>query len=259
VVAPIGVWNDLLVTLELRYAAATDVGLVREVNEDAQLAAPPVFLVADGMGGHAGGDVASAIVVEEFGRLAGTTYDADSAVRAVTDALEASQRRIEEHAAGGVGRAAPGTTVAGVLLVDGDGDGAQPSWLVVNLGDSRVYRIHGGELLQVSRDHSLVQDLVDSGEITEDEAADHPDRHVITRALGGPGFTEPDLFWLPVEPSDRLLVCTDGINGLIGDAVIGGILAAEHDPAAAARALVAAALDAGGEDNATAVVLHVVG
>jgi protein phosphatase len=243
------------VTAELRYDAVTDVGLVREVNEDAHLAAPPVFLVADGMGGHEGGDVASRIVVEELGRLAGSTYDEESAVHAVNSALEASQRRIEEHAAGRVGRGAPGTTVAGVLLVDGD----EPAWLVFNLGDSRVYRRHDGGLVRVSRDHSLVQDLVDAGDLTESEAADHPERHVITRALGGPGFTEPDLFWLAVEPSDRLLVCTDGVNGLIDDATIERILASEPDPGAAARALVTAALDAGGEDNATAVVLDVVG
>jgi protein phosphatase len=242
-------------TLEVRFSAATDVGLVREVNEDAYLTAPPVFLVADGMGGHAGGDVASAIVVEEFGALAGTAYDADSAVLAVAGALEASQRRIEEHAAGGVGRAAPGTTVAGVLVIE---KGAT-ALLVVNLGDSRVYRMRGGELAQVSRDHSLVQDLLDSGEITQDEVADHPERHVITRALGGPGFTEPDLIWLAVDEVDRLLVCTDGINGLVEDATIQRILAGEPDPAVAARSLVAAALDAGGEDNATAVVLDVVG
>ena len=199
--------------LELRYAAVTDVGLVREVNEDAHLAEPPVFLVADGMGGHAGGDVASAIVVEEFGRLTGTSYDAEAAVQAVGGALEESQRRIEEHAAGGVGRAAPGTTVAAAILVGG----AEPAWLVVNLGDSRVYRMRGGELTQVSRDHSLVQELVDSGDISEAEMAEHPERHVITRALGGPGFTEPDLFWLRLDEVDRLLVCTDGVNGLIGD------------------------------------------
>ena len=240
---------------EVRHGAATDVGLVREVNEDAYLSDPPLFLVADGMGGHAGGDVASAIVVEEFAHLAGTTYDADSALLAVTGALEASQRRIEAYADGGVGRAAPGTTVAGVLLVDGD----DPVWLVLNLGDSRVYAVRDGELRQVSRDHSLVQELVDAGDITEAEVADHPDRHVITRALGGPGSSEADVFWLGVGEVDRLLVCTDGVNGLLDDATIARVLADEREPAAAARALVAAALEAGGEDNATAVVVDVVG
>ena len=240
---------------EVRYAAATDVGLVREVNEDAHLTAPPVFVVADGMGGHAGGDVASAIVVEEFGALAGTAYDDETVVRAVAGALEACQRRIEEHAAGGVGRAAPGTTVAGAVLVE-RGD---PTWLVVNLGDSRVYRMHDGELHQVSRDHSLVQELLESGEITEDEVAEHPERHVITRALGGPGAGEADLFRLRLDEADRLLLCTDGVSGLVDDVTIRRILADEPDPARAARDLVAAALEAGGEDNATAVVVDVVG
>ena len=240
---------------DLRYAAATDVGLVREVNEDAYVLAPPLFAVADGMGGHAGGDIASAIVVEEIGRLGDREFDPDSAERAVLEALRESQRRIEEHAHGGVGRAAPGTTVAGVLLVEK----GEPRLLVVNLGDSRVYRMKDGHLVQVSRDHSLVQDLLDAGDITEDEVADHPERHVITRALGGPGFAEPDLFWVDVAGTDRLLLCTDGVNGFVDDTHIGRVLVAESDPAAAAAALVAAALDAGGEDNATALVVDVVG
>jgi protein phosphatase len=236
----------------LQYAVATDVGLVREVNEDAYVAAPPVFVVADGMGGHAGGDVASAIVVEELGRLADREFDAESAERAVLDALQESQRRIEEYAAGKVGRAAPGTTVVAALLVG-------ERWLIVNLGDSRVYRLSGDDLVQVSRDHSLVQDLIDAGDITAAEVADHPERHVITRALGGPGFTEPDLFWVDVADTDRLLLCTDGVNGFVDDTHIGRVLIAESDPAGAVGALVAAALDAGGEDNATALVIDVVG
>lgn len=241
--------------VELSYAAATDVGLVREVNEDAHVAAPPLFAVADGMGGHASGDVASAIVVEELGRLAGRRYDADAAIAAVTGALEESQRRIDAYAGGRLGRAAPGTTVAAVLLVEAGG----PRWLVVNLGDSRVYRVSGGVLTQVSRDHSLVQDLIEAGDLTEDEAAVHPERHVITRALGGPGFVEPDLFWLEPGDVDRLLLCTDGVNGLLDDTAIAAVLAAEPDTARAAAALVAAALAAGGDDNATVVVLDVVG
>ena len=242
-------------SVQLRYAAATDVGPVREVNEDAFFAAPPVFVVADGLGGHTGGDIASAIVVEEFGRLAGASYDADAAVRAVTEALEECHRRIEAYAAGRVGRSAPGTTVAGAVLVDGP----DPAWLVLNLGDSRVYRMRGGLLTQVSRDHSLVQDLVDAGRITEAEVAVHPERHVITRALGGPGSTEPDLFWLALDEVDRLLLCTDGVNGFVDDATIEHLLAGEDGAADAAQALVDAALEAGGEDNATVVIIDVVG
>ena len=106
-------------TIELRYAAATDVGLLREVNEDAHVAAPPVFAVADGMGGHAGGDIASAIVVEELGRLADQAFDRASAESAVLDALATSQQRIEAHAAGEVGRGAPGTTVVAAVAITG--------------------------------------------------------------------------------------------------------------------------------------------
>jgi serine/threonine protein phosphatase PrpC len=237
---------------ELRYAASTDVGLVREVNEDAYVAMPPVFAVADGMGGHAGGDVASAIVVEEFARLADRTFDRSGAEQAVVEALLRSQTRILEHAAGGVGRAAPGTTLVAAVLVE-------HSWLVVNLGDSRAYRLSGGDLVRVSRDHSLVQELLDAGDIREDEVAEHPERHVITRALGGPSFTGPDLFWVDLADADRLLLCTDGVNGFVDDEHIGRVLVSEADPAAAAAALVAAALDAGGEDNATVVVVDVVG
>ena len=242
-------------TVQLRYSAATDVGHVREVNEDAHLTAPPVFVVADGMGGHAGGDIASAIVVEELGRLAEGSYDEDAAVEAVSAALQESQRRIDEHAGGRVGRAAPGTTVVAAVLVGED----VATWLVANLGDSRAYLLRDGELSRVSRDHSLVQELLDAGRISEDEVAEHPERHVITRALGGPGFAEPDFFRLDVLDGDRLLLCTDGVNGLIDDAEIGEVLAREPDTAAAAAALVTAALDAGGDDNATAVVVDVVG
>ena len=237
---------------ELRYAAATDVGLVREVNEDAHVAAPPLFAVADGMGGHAGGDVASAIVVEELGHLGGRTYTAAEAERAVLDALHESQRRIDEHAAGRRGRAAPGTTVVVAVLVD-------DRWLIANLGDSRAYRVTGDRLVQVSHDHSLVQDLLDAGDITEAEVADHPERHVITRALGGPGFAEPDLFWVDLADADRLLLCTDGVNGFVDDPLIERLLAAEPEAAGAVTALVTASVDAGGEDNATALVVDVVG
>ena len=240
---------------ELRYAARTDVGLVREVNEDAYVVAPPVFVVADGMGGHAGGDIASAIVVEELGRVAETPFDRASVESAVLDALDRSQRRIDEHAAGRVGRSAPGTTVVAALLVEDDA----PAWLVVNLGDSRAYRMSSDRLVRVTRDHSLVQELLDAGDITEDQAADHPERHVITRALGGPGFTQPDLFWVDVADTDRLLLCTDGVNGFVDDEHIARVLATESDPGDAATALVRAALAAGGEDNATAVVVDVVG
>ncbi len=246
--------------VELHHGAATDVGLLREANEDAYLVAPPVFVVADGMGGHADGGVASRIVVEEFARLADEGYDPVQGTEVVRATLEASQRRITEFAAEGDGPAhsgrSPGTTVVAALLVEDDG---APAWLLANLGDSRIYRVAVGVLEQVSTDHSVVQELIDSGQITEDQAADHPERHVITRALGGPRLEEADYFVLPVQSAERLLLCTDGISGLVDDPEIAAILTHSPDPRDAADRLVAAALEAGGDDNATAVVVDVVG
>ncbi|MDI6909854.1 protein phosphatase 2C domain-containing protein [Nocardioides sp.] len=247
--------------VELHHGAATDVGLVREVNEDSYLAAPPVFVVADGMGGHEGGDVASGIVVEEFGRLATAGFDPRRGAETVTETLAACQERIREYAgvqrAGGVARGrSAGTTVVAALLVEAD-DG--PSWLLVNLGDSRIYRYADRRLTQVSVDHSLVQELVDTGRIGPDEAATHPERNVITRALGDSTGGPADFFVVPLAEAERLLLCSDGVSGMVGDAVLAEILGASPDPRDAADRLVAAALEAGGADNATAVVVDVVG
>jgi len=246
--------------VQIQHGAATDVGLVREVNEDALLAVPPVFVVADGMGGHDGGDVASSIVVEEFARLAEAGYDPRNAVEAVRTALGASQERIREYSEvqrrrGVARRRHAGTTAVVALLADDDG----PMWLLANLGDSRAYRFAGGVLEQVSVDHSLVQELVDAGRLEPAAAAVHPKRNVITRALGDPDGVEADYFVLPVDPAERLLLCTDGITGMLDDHEVAAVLAAASDPRDAADQLVAAAVAAGGEDNATAVVIDVVG
>ena len=246
--------------VELEHGAATDVGLVREVNEDSFLAAPPVFVVADGMGGHASGDVASAIVVEEFGRLAAEGYDPRRGAEVVAETLGACQDRILEFAAsrsprGGRGFYSGTTAVVALLVEDDDG----PQWLLANLGDSRIYRYARGRLDQVSVDHSVVQELIDAGRITPAEAATHPERHVITRALGGPDRTEADYFVLPLSSVGRLVLCSDGITGMIGDDRMAEILGEATDPGDAADRLVEAAVGAGGRDNATAVVVDVVG
>lgn len=246
--------------VELHYGATTDVGLVREVNEDAFLATPPIFVVADGMGGHDGGDVASGIVVEEFGRLAGEEYDPGGGAEVVAATLRECQRRIaefgEQQVTGGRHQWYAGTTaVAALLVTDEDG----PQWLLANLGDSRVYRFTRDVLEQVSVDHSLVQELVESGRITEEDAAVHPERHVITRALGGPKAVEADYFLLPLSSVERLVLCSDGINGMIDDDAIADILRETEDARDAADKLVRAAVAAGGRDNATAVVVDVVG
>lgn len=244
--------------VDLHHGAATDVGFVRVVNEDALLVAPPVFVVADGMGGHSGGDVASRIVVEEFARLA-QEIDPRRGAEQVADTYARAQARIVEYAdhqrVGQPGWHA-GTTAVVAVLVDDEGD---TKWLLANLGDSRIYRLAEGRLDQVSVDHSVVQELIDAGHITAAQAAVHPERHVITRALGSPEGIHPDFFLLPLVSVERLLLCSDGISGMIDDATIERILVTEADPRDAADALVAAALEAGGRDNATAVVVDVVG
>ena len=243
--------------VKLRHGARTDVGRVREANEDDLLVAPPVFVVADGMGGHAGGEAASRIVVEEFTALARAGYDPRRAEAAVQETLDRCQRRLAEYAGGGSGsRSSPGTTAVSALLVEHEGE---PAWLISNLGDSRCYRFADGTLEQVSVDHSLVQQLVDDHRITAEEASRHPERHVITRALGGPESPHPDHFVVPLAAAPRLLLCSDGINGMLDDDAIAGGLRAAEDPQDAADRLVEEALSAGGRDNATAVVVDVVG
>ena len=247
--------------VELHYGSATDVGRVRDVNEDALLADAPVFVVADGMGGHEGGDVASAFVVEEFRALAGQDYDAATGAETVAATLRACQQRIADYGAQQVGRERgrkwyAGTTAVVALLVHDD---EGPRWLLANLGDSRVYRYGRDGLEQVSTAHRVVQELVDAGRITPEDAAIHPERHVITRALGGPDHKEADYFAVPLDSAARLLLCTDGVTGMIDDAEIETILRETEDPGEAADRMVAAAVAAGGEDNATAVVVDVVG
>ena len=246
--------------VELRYGVATDVGLVREVNEDSYVAEPPLFVVADGMGGHDGGDIASRFVAEEFGRLAEAGYDPHRGRDAVLATLFACQRRLLAY--GATHRGSDGgpwqggtTTVVAMLVEDDEG----PRWLMTNLGDSRIYRFTDGELLRVSTDHSVVQDMVDAGWITEEQAMSHPERHIVTRALGGPDPLDPDFFDVPLADAQRVLLCSDGVTDLVRDRDLAPILAEHDDPGDAARHVVEAALAAGGVDNATALVVDVVG
>ncbi len=246
--------------VELHYGAATDVGRVRDVNEDAYLAAPPLFVVADGMGGHDGGDVASRIVVEEFARLAEDGYDPRHGSEVVAQTLAACHERITEYAAEQSRRTGrdfqAGTTAVVALLVEDD---EAPKWLLANVGDSRIYRFVDGELEQVSVDHSLVQELVDAGKIRPEEMAIHPARHVVTRALGGPEPSAADFFLLPLPSAERLVLCSDGVTEMIDDDVVAAIMTQTTDPRDAADRLVAEAVAAGGRDNATAVVVDVMG
>lgn len=230
------------------WGSATDRGVVRRMNEDALLAYPPVFLVADGMGGHAAGDVASRLAVEEFGHLAGRRAAEPDEVH---ECFRRTALRLRETVA--AGRTA-GTTVAGVAIAAYDG---AEYWLVFNIGDSRVYRLAGGRLEQISVDHSVVQDLLDRGEIDAAQAAAHPHRHVITRAIETGAMPAPDYWLIPAGRGDRLLICTDGLTSELSDQELAAALENEADPQAAAEALVALALAAGGRDNVSAVVVDV--
>ena len=234
--------------LQLNVGYGTDRGLRREMNEDSFLAADPVFAVADGMGGHEAGEVASGICVRtlaEMPQLASGARDATAGV--VQEYLLAADEGIRKATG-----SRAGTTLSGVVLVEQLG---MPYWLVLNIGDSRTYRFSQGSLTQVTVDHSEVQELVDAGQISRTEAAVHPRRHVVTRALGTGYETEADYWLVPVEEGDRILVCSDGLNGELDDEQIAGILATEADPQAAVDELIQAALRSGGRDNVTCIVV----
>ncbi|GGH42255.1 PP2C family protein-serine/threonine phosphatase [Microbacterium album] len=229
----------------LSWGAGTDRGLRRATNQDAYLAEPPVFLVADGMGGHDGGAEASRAAIDGFrpliGRRAVTVADVEAAFASALGAVEAV----------GVEGLAAGTTLAGAAICE---EAGATYWLILNVGDSRTYRLVDGVLEQVSVDHSAVQALVERGEIDAAAAARHPHRNVVTRALGAGSSAVPDYWLLPAEAGDRILVCSDGLTKDLADARIEEILRAESSAQAAATRLVHEALLHGGHDNVTAVV-----
>lgn len=237
-------------------AAATHVGRVRAVNEDSFLTLPAVVVVADGMGGHACGDVASALAIGAFAELGDGPLRPEDVVEAVARA----NRTILAEGEARPERDGMGTTVTGVALVDLDG---VPHWLVFNVGDSRVYRVGDGEVSQVTVDHSEVARLVAAGRITPAQARVHPLRNVVTRSLGMEPTPVPDTWLAPVAEDDLFLVCSDGLTGELEDEEIGEVVrsvrARDGDLAAMADALVAAAVEAGGRDNVTVVLARLDG
>ena len=241
---------DLQGTIRVISAAATHVGHVRATNEDSVLNAPPIYLVADGMGGHNAGEVASAIAVEEFEKL---TIQENVTVEQLGEALRTAAERISEL--GGEAQLGAGTTVAVVATMVLDGIGY---WVVLNLGDSRVYRLSKDIFEQVTVDHSVVQELMDRGELTSDEARVHPYRHMVTRALGAGPESEPDYWLIPAETGDRMLVCSDGLTGEVEDVSIERALRSPRDARTLSQDLVQLALDGGGRDNVSVVVVEAV-
>jgi serine/threonine protein phosphatase PrpC len=236
----------------LDWAGRSDVGRRRAVNEDSVLVSPPVFAVADGMGGHAAGDRASAAVVDRLAALAGLADHGYLDVSRLDGALAAAADDIDDFAAHiPIGA---GTTVTGVLLALVEGE---PHFAVFNIGDSRVYLLADGEFSRVTRDHSVVQEMVDAGLIDERQAEDHPESNVITRAVGFRESPQPDLWMLPMRPGMRLLLCSDGLTKEVDDRRIRRYLTESGAAAETADDLMDAALVAGGRDNVTVVVIDV--
>ncbi|HVF53594.1 MAG TPA: Stp1/IreP family PP2C-type Ser/Thr phosphatase [Actinomycetota bacterium] len=234
--------------MKINVAALSDTGRVRSGNEDSFLASAPLFAVADGMGGHLAGEVASAAAVNvllDKGGKATTLEDLEAL-------LKEANHEIWEMASNDQALKGMGTTCTTVLL---DGGTA----LIAHVGDSRAYLFRGGRLRQITEDHTLVARMVKEGRLAPEDAHHHPQRSIITRALGIDDEVEVDLLEQQVGDQDRLMICSDGLTGMVGPGAIEEILEAEADPDEAVRRMVALANDAGGEDNITIVLLDVVG
>ncbi len=238
---------DAGTTTSLMWGARSDVGCVRPHNEDSYLVQSPLFCVCDGMGGHAAGEVASSIAVETIAKMA--PHEADPARLAAS--VEAANAAIIEAAANGLGKAGMGCT-ATAAYVEGN------TIAIAHVGDSRAYLLHEGTLIRVTRDHSYVEELVDAGEITADEARVHPNRSVITRALGSDPAMYADHFAVAIEEGDRLILCSDGLSSMIPDSDIENIATQSSTAQICVDNLVDAALAAGGSDNVTVIAVDVV-
>ena len=227
-----------------RYVSRTHVGRVRQINQDAVHCDAGLFLVADGMGGHRGGEVASAVTVEVVaGRAPATVDELTAAIQAANDEV-LRQGELDPELFG------MGTTVVAAIPLD------DRSFALANVGDSRAYLLRGGELRQISVDHNRVSELLDQGLISAAEARVHPERNIITRALGVERDLDVDTWILDVAPGDRLLLCSDGLVNEVTDTVIEGILRRLADPEQAADELLRLALEHGGRDNVSLVVVE---
>ena len=235
---------------ELRAGGATDVGLVRGHNEDRYLADERLFAVADGVGGHKAGEVASQTAVETLQR-----EFQEATTDSLVDAVKTANRTVWGLAEANPEQRGMGTTLTAVALVDEDGE---ERLAVVNVGDSRAYLLQQGELEQLTEDHSLVEQLVRDGQLTPEEAQVHPQRSIITRALGLDPEVEVDSWELTPYKGDRILLCSDGLTNEVTDDEIASTLRTVSDPTEAAHQLVQEARDHGGSDNITCVVVDVI-
>lgn len=234
----------------LRSGSASDVGRVRTVNEDLALESLSLFAVADGMGGHVGGEIAARTAIDtlqaEFARK--------PSAEGLAGAIHEANRAVWERGRADADLRGMGTTMTAAALVSTD-DGDR--LVLANVGDSRAYRLHAGELVQLTTDHSVAEELVARGELTEEEAAVHPHRHILTRALGVQSDVAVDVWQIVPEEGDRFLLCSDGLTNEVPAEGITEVLSETRDPQEVAEVLVRMANQAGGNDNATVVVLDV--
>ena len=236
---------------KLRSAGATDVGMVRPNNEDQMLIADNLFAVADGMGGHAAGEVAALTAVETLK----AAFRSDRTVTGLVSAVLRANRAVWERGLQNKELRGMGTTLCAAALVEEDGE---ELLAIVNVGDSRAYRLQDGEIEQLTEDHSLINELVRDGQLSADEAAVHPQRHVLSRALGVESDVEVDCIQLISYRGDRVLLCSDGLTRELSDDQIASVLRRIADTREAVKQLVAQAKTNGGNDNITVVLIDVV-
>jgi len=237
-------------TLELRYAVRSDVGLLREGNEDSAYAGPRLLAVADGMGGHAAGEVASALTIASMAELDSGQFGGDM-LKALSAAVATANARLQEKIIANPAVEGMGTTLTALLWSNGNA-------AVCHIGDSRGYLLRDDELYQITHDHTLVQSLVDEGRISADDVSTHPQRSLLLRALDGRSSAEPDLSVHDSLPGDRYLLCSDGLSGVVSDETLRDTLSAFEDPEVATRQLIDLAIHGGGPDNITCIVADVV-
>jgi len=235
----------------LRWSAVTDTGLVRPNNEDNHRVNERLglFAVADGMGGHQAGEVASRLaltVLEE--RFQELVQQGEETGNALLYAVEAANYQVFEESCRNNKCNGMGTTLSACLVAEDD-------LILAHVGDSRVYLVRAGEIIQLTEDHSVVQELLNEGRITAEEVPGHPYRNVLSRALGTGEQLEIDLLRVPLQPGDRVLLCTDGLTNMVSDTAIQAVVAAHGDPEQAVRELVRLALEQGGSDNITLILV----
>ncbi len=235
---------------QLRYAARSDVGLRRPGNEDSGFADDTMLIVADGMGGHAAGELASAMAVATFAEMSDEEMPVDEALEQLAGGVDLLSERIGDVIAAEPSNQGMGTTLTGLVWLG-------ERMAVVHVGDSRAYLLRDGALDQITKDHTYVQSLVDAGEITAEEATRHPRRNLLNRAVDGIHVVEADLSMRETRRGDRYLLCTDGLSGVVPDDQLAEVLREHSDPTGAVTRLVDMALEAGAPDNVTVVVADV--